>query len=79
MFASLEAMFIDRGNAAELTYRLATNGAWYTGRSQQNGDSVTMSSGDSMAPLPMRSIPAAWRQRVRGSSRTVSKSAGWAF
>ena len=29
---ALEALFLDRGNNAELAYRLATNGAWYTGR-----------------------------------------------
>ena len=29
---ALEAIFLDRGNNAELAYRLATNGAWYTGR-----------------------------------------------
>ena len=29
---ALEALFLDRGNYAELAYRLATNGAWYTGR-----------------------------------------------
>ncbi|MCY4550216.1 MAG: hypothetical protein OXC28_17755 [Defluviicoccus sp.] len=29
---ALEALFLDRGNRAELTFRLATNGAWYTGR-----------------------------------------------
>ena len=28
---ALEALFLDRGNRAELTFRLATNGAWYTG------------------------------------------------
>ncbi len=29
---ALEALFLDGGNRAELTFRLATNGAWYTGR-----------------------------------------------
>ena len=29
---ALEALFLDDGNRAELTFRLATNGAWYTGR-----------------------------------------------
>ena len=29
---ALEALFLDRGNNAELAYRLATNGAWHTGR-----------------------------------------------
>lgn len=29
---ALEALFLDSGNRAELTFRLATNGAWYTGR-----------------------------------------------
>ena len=29
---ALEALFLDRSNRAELAYRLATNGAWYTGR-----------------------------------------------
>ena len=31
---ALEALFLDRGNRAELTYRLATNGAWHTGRNR---------------------------------------------
>ena len=31
---ALEALFLDRGNRAELTFRLATNGAWYTGRNR---------------------------------------------
>lgn len=31
---ALEALFVKRGNRAELTYRLATNGAWYTGRNR---------------------------------------------
>ena len=30
--SALEALFLDSGNRAELTFRLATNGAWYTGR-----------------------------------------------
>lgn len=30
---ALEALFLDRSNRAELAFRLATNGAWYTGRS----------------------------------------------
>ncbi len=29
---ALEALFLDRSNRAELAFRLATNGAWYTGR-----------------------------------------------
>ena len=29
---ALEALFLDSGSRAELTFRLATNGAWYTGR-----------------------------------------------
>ena len=29
---ALEALFLPSGNRSELTYRLATNGAWYTGR-----------------------------------------------
>lgn len=29
---SLEALFLPGGNKTELTFRLATNGAWYTGR-----------------------------------------------
>lgn len=32
---ALEALFLDRGNRAELTFRLATNGAWYTGRNRE--------------------------------------------
>ena len=31
---ALEALFLDDGNRAELTFRLATNGAWYTGRNR---------------------------------------------
>ena len=31
---ALEALFLDRGNQAELAFRLATNGAWYTGRNR---------------------------------------------
>lgn len=29
---ALEALFLDSGSRAELTFRLSTNGAWYTGR-----------------------------------------------
>ena len=29
-----EALFLDDGNSAELRFRLATNGAWYTGRNR---------------------------------------------
>lgn len=32
---ALEALFLDDGNRAELTFRLATNGAWYTGRNPE--------------------------------------------
>ena len=32
---ALEALFLDRGNRAELGFSLATNGAWYTGRNRQ--------------------------------------------
>jgi len=39
---ALEALFLHSGNRAELTFRLAINGAWYTGRNraerQQNYD-----------------------------------------
>ena len=42
---ALEALFVKRGNRAEMTYRLATNGAWYTGRNraerQRNFDVLT--------------------------------------
>ena len=31
---ALEALFLDDGNSAELSFRLATNGAWYTGRNR---------------------------------------------
>ncbi len=31
---ALEALFLPRGNRTELTFRLATNGAWYTGRNR---------------------------------------------
>lgn len=31
---ALEALFLDSGNDRELTFRLATNGAWYTGRNR---------------------------------------------
>ena len=31
---ALEALFLDASNRTELTFRLATNGAWYTGRSR---------------------------------------------
>ena len=31
---ALEALFLDDGNSAELRFRLATNGAWYTGRNR---------------------------------------------
>ena len=31
---ALEALFLDRGNCTELIFRLATNGAWYTGRNR---------------------------------------------
>ena len=31
---ALEALFLDGGNRSELTFRLATNGAWYTGRNR---------------------------------------------
>lgn len=31
---ALEALFLDDSNRAELTFRLATNGAWYTGRNR---------------------------------------------
>ena len=32
---ALESLFLDRGSRAELTFRLATRGAWYTGRNRQ--------------------------------------------
>jgi len=42
---ALESLFVKRGNRAEMTYRLATNGAWYTGRNRaerkQNFDVLT--------------------------------------
>ena len=31
---ALEALFLPKGTRAELTFRLATNGAWYTGRNR---------------------------------------------
>ena len=31
---ALEPLFLNSGNRAELTYRLATNGAWYIGRNR---------------------------------------------
>ena len=31
---ALEALFLDDGNRTELTFRLATHGAWYTGRNR---------------------------------------------
>ena len=31
---ALEALFLDDGNRGELTFRLATHGAWYTGRNR---------------------------------------------
>ena len=31
---ALEALFLPAGNSGELTFRLATNGAWYTGRNR---------------------------------------------
>ncbi len=32
---ALEALFLDRDHQGELAYRLATNGAWYTGRNRE--------------------------------------------
>ena len=32
---ALESLFLDKGNQAELSFRLATHGAWYTGRNRQ--------------------------------------------
>ena len=32
---ALEALLVDHGNRVELTFRLATNGAWYTGRNRK--------------------------------------------
>ena len=32
---ALEALFLDQGNHGEMTFRLATNGAWYTGRNRE--------------------------------------------